>query len=150
MLVAGVAIQILVLQAFGVFGGGSPTELAPSPMPLALLYFAGLGPLAFAVPVIAFWVWGLPLFGGATVFPIRSIVLAVAAIVSSVVWLVLGDSLEYYGHAFFAISGVLVFFIIVAVAWSRRHPSFSASVSSHALLFAWLGSFAFPWLGEVP
>ena len=150
VVLAGAVVQLFVLQAFGTFGGGSPTEVAPSPMPLALLYFIGLGPLALGVPVVAFWCWGLPLFWGAKEFPARSVVLAVAAIASSAIWLVVGDASKYYSWLFFALSGGLLVLTIAAVAWCRRRPSFPANLAGHALLFAWLGSFAFPWVGEVP
>ena len=150
VLLAGAGIQLVVLQAFGVFGGGSPTEFAPSPMPLAFLYFAGLGPLAFGIPVVAFWFWGLPLFRGASAFPVRSLGLTAVALASSVTWLALGGASRYYTWPFFAVSGGFVLLGAVAIVSCRNRPSFVANVLGHALLFAWIGSFAFPWLGEVP
>lgn len=150
VLLAGAAVELLVLQAFGAFGGGLPTELTPSSMPLVLLYMVGLGPLALGIPVVTFWAWGFPLFSGAATFPLRSVVLAAAAFCSSALWLILGHASEYYDWPLFGVSGGFVFAIVFAIAWCRRRPSFLANLLGHALLFAWLGSFAFPWIGEVP
>jgi hypothetical protein len=32
----------------------------------------------------------------------------------------------------------------------RKHPSFEGSLALHTLLFAWIASYAFPYLGETP
>ncbi len=149
MVALGVALQIAVLQALGLFGGGSPSLTAPTPMPLALLALHFLP--AVALPTLAFWLWTVPLFSGATEFPRRSVVLLVVGGALSVLWFA-AAAWQRLGVGWpLPLLSVGLFLVAAALAGScRLRPSFWKNALAHWLLFAWLGSYAFAWLGEVP
>ena len=68
----GVGLLLIVLQAFGAFGGGSRTLRSTTPMPLAIVYLL-LGPISLVIPIVVFWSWSLFLFRGQTTLLYRGL-----------------------------------------------------------------------------
>ena len=119
----GIVLQVVVLAAFGVFGGGAPTITAPSPMPLFAAYVM-IGPTAFGLPVLLFWLWCVPLFRGESRFPARSTLLLVAGVIASIAWLWTGRWRDSWGPEMLLISTLLVGVTVGLVVACRRHPTF--------------------------
>jgi len=106
--------------------------------------------------MLVFWGWTLPLLKDRITIPKRTIVLYFALMALSVAWFVVGWSygVKYEGIAFTLGSALLSAALCVATgvllqrAW--RQASFLGSLVLHWLLFAWMLTFAFPYLGETP
>ena len=127
------------------------------PVPtLVLLPGLFIGPLAAAVPMIAFWVWNAGLFDGGSVVPKRSHVLLVAATVLSVLWFIVGwrDGIvaqgPRYNYSVCAINVAWILFLWLMFVRNRKaEPSFKMNLLLHWLLFVWLAWHAFPFFGEI-
>ena len=146
-------VQLVTLQAFGAFGGGSPTELSPSPMPLALLWFLLPGSVAMiilAMPAVAFLGWMFLVRTEADRMPRRSVGLFIAFGALSLAWYIVGTAWAYYDWRLLAIDAALIAATVTAVLLARSRPSMAKVIIAHTLFFSWLGSYAFPWVGEVP
>jgi hypothetical protein len=151
----------LVLPAYcGLLLAGIPTLVCPFPfltvIPPFILSSVRLSWLALTVPTLLFFSWNPGLLRGQTKVPKRSLFLLTVLTVLTGVWFVGSwhDGLEYQGRQF-------IYFTCVAnVAWvtllwagfvgGSRKPSFNTNLLAHFLLFAWLGWYAFPYLGELP
>jgi hypothetical protein len=109
-----------------------------------------------AVPSLCFWAWSFQLFGGKAGVPKRTLVLHAVVAVLSVVWFVLGwrYGLQFEGTRFtLATAAISASFAVTIsfLAWrNTRSPSYERSVAVHWLLFAWVVTYAFPYLGETP
>ena len=130
---------------------------APASLVLILPLFSDV-PLAvvLAVPPILFWAWAPHLFSGRHEVPRRTIWLFGTLVVLSIVWFVVGwkDGLQYEGLDFTvgtaAISLMCAALIALLLRRSRRSSSFEAALGATWLIFAWVLTFAFPYLGETP
>jgi len=151
-LVGGAAI------ALGFVGPwGSPSLAAPAPFPLILLGFTFVPPML--LPLIAGGVsilWSIQIAFGNPTIPVRTAVLAISIAVGSLGWFAAGwrYGLQYQGRSFVWFTALfsVLFMVLVgaAVSWGRRRPSLAASTLAHGLIFLWLFSYAFPYLGETP
>jgi hypothetical protein len=75
-------------QALGLFGGGSPSMLAPCPLPFVLIAFSPITPYGVPLILAAFaLVWCIPLLRGDDQVPRRTIVFAWLLGVTSLGWL---------------------------------------------------------------
>lgn len=154
----------LLLPAYtGLLLHGTPTLLCPLPFLTVTPAFILSSPLAgqFAraavlAPLLLFFAWNPRLCGGQMQVPKQSLMLLMIATPLSVMWFV-GSwkyGLEYQGaqytHAISVMNGVWLaaLWITLASLWHRE--SFTGNLLFHWLLFAWLGWYAFPYLGELP
>ena len=74
----------------------------------------------------------------------------VVGLAASLEWLWLGDWQSYWGAELLAISAPIATLAVLLAIACRRRPSFLVNAAAHWVIFAWLSSYAFPWLGEVP
>jgi hypothetical protein len=150
----------LILPAYlGLFISGGRL-ICPFPLvtiiPFSRLSSAQLSWLAVLVPTFLFFAWSPRLFRGQDKIPKRSIVLLGVLTVLSGVYFV--DSWTYgmhYQGAHFTYGLCLAnvgWLLLLWVAFVRglRKSSFVNNLLAHWLLFAWLGWYAFPYLGELP
>ena len=156
-LTAGALLALAAALSIGLFGGGSPTLIAPSSVVLVFPLFDNVPMfVVLAAPSLCFWAWSFQLFGGKAGVPKRTLVLHGAVAVLSVVWFVLGWSygLQFEGTSFtFATAAISAGFAVTIAFLAWRNPrstSFERSLSVHWLLFAWVVTYAFPYLGETP
>lgn len=157
------ALAIILLGALsvGLFGGGSPTLLAPAPIPHVLLMFSGIPMFASVlVPALLFVIWNPRPFtarpeGSSLAFPKRTWALLAALAAGSVAWYVAGWNLgvTYEGFRYTAfcagVSAVYFALSFVTATIATRRRNANANIASHFFIFAWLSTYAFPWFGEV-
>jgi hypothetical protein len=154
---AGILVALIAAESLGVFGGVSPFALAPAPLLFVLLLAADLPmpliPILFAA---LFWLWSRQLFKGDPAVPKRTFVLLVIAGVWSVAAFVMGweFGVRYQGRAYtvicLLINACMLAVSAILLRRAHAHPSFNLSLISHTIAFAWLGSYAFPYLGQLP
>jgi hypothetical protein len=135
--------------------------LSPLPaltiIPTFLLDAMHLQGIAVAIPSILFFSWNPSLFRGSDTMPKRSYALFAIATVLSVIWFI-GSwkyGLQYQGptytHLICALNVVWLAGLGVFLFLRRKSdPSFASNLAFHLLFFAWLGWYAFPYLGELP
>ncbi len=154
---AGFLVALITAQSLGAFGGIAPSISSPVPLLLVVPIFLGV-PVAFVVLLFVglFWVWSPSLFRGEPTIPLRTIILFAVSAVLSLASFAFGWHLgvQYEGATytvFCALLSVVLFSVCAFLLWrGRTTPSFANSLAAHAALFAWLGSYAFAYLGETP
>jgi len=159
--IAGLALLIPASMGLGLFLSGAPTVFSPLPaltvIPALLLdEWHNLGNAAVILPTLLFCLWNRQLFRGEVKVPKRSHVLLTSLAVLTAIDFVVSWkwALHYQGLKFtVAVCSVNIAwlaFLAIAFARSRRGTtSFATSLLLHWMLFAWLGWYAFPWLGEL-
>jgi hypothetical protein len=154
---AGILVALIAARSVGLFGGASPFLLAPAPLIFVLL--AAVDVPSPLIPVLfagLFWLFSLQLFRGEAAVPKRTFVLVVVAGVWSVAGFIIGwdFGVRYQGRAYtlicLLVSACMLTVSAIMLRRARMHPSFNLSLISHTIAFAWLGSYAFPYLGELP
>jgi hypothetical protein len=165
----------LVIPAWvGLFSAGVPTLYCPMPTMTVVPAFlladrletSGLAPLELQtavvlipilIPTILFFLWNPGLtFRQQSKIPKRTVGLAGLLSILTILDFVLEwkYGLQYQGtHYTIAVDTtnllwLAVLWCLVIVAWRRQ--SFWANLLCHWVLFAWLGWYAFPYLGELP
>ncbi len=146
----------LVIPAYvGTFSAGVPTLYCPLPalttLPAFFVYYA-----AALIPAALFFVWNPGLLHGKPNVPKRTVAAAAVLSVVTVVWFI--GSWEYgveFQGTRYTVRMLLINLAWLAVIWSLilsglRRPSYRKNLGLHWLMFAWLGTYAFPWLGELP
>jgi hypothetical protein len=151
--IAGCSLALVTWQSVN---ANVPEPWAPFSIFHVILGLAsGSGILVFSWATAAFWVWNPGAFNGKSDVPKRSIVLYGILAALSILHNVVGISygLRYQGKVYTVIVTSVNFALILIIAslliHSRRAPSFAKSLFFHWLLFAWLLSYAFPYLGEL-
>jgi hypothetical protein len=155
---AGVA---LALPAYwGLMLDGVPTLRCPFPtltvIPALFLSTGRLTWLAVLVPAGLFFLWTPGLFHGKADIPRRSWILLSVLTVLTVVYFAgsWGYGLEYQGKRFTygicALNAGWLVLLWTIFMWRGNKKSFTNNLILHWLLFAWLGWYAFPYLGELP
>jgi len=151
----------LALPAYcGLMLDGVPTLRCPLPtltvIPALFLSTGRLTWLAVLVPVGLFFLWNPGLFHGKADIPRRSwILLSVLTVLTAVYfagsW---GYGLQYQGKRFTygicALNAGWLVLLWTIFMWRGNKKSFTNNLILHWLLFAWLGWYAFPYLGELP
>jgi hypothetical protein len=135
---------LLVTVVWGILAGGNTMNGDLSRVASALII-----PLLF-VP------WSLPLFRGEAVIPSRSRWAALIVAVLSCAYL--GWAAQYgvrfqgSVHTFGVIgmNALIGAVLLVLYALNRRRATFTTNLLFQAVLFSWLGTYAFPFLGEGP
>ena len=149
-LVAAMSLDMLPIA-------GLPTIIAPAPVLLVIPGFLGVPPAL--LPLLAACLcamWCPQIAHGTSVVPLRTLVLSSLTAVGSVWWFVAGWTMgvQYEGRAFVhataIISTTLMLLTASALYYGRKHPTLGATTFAHTLLFSWLFSYAFPYLGETP
>lgn len=155
-LAAGAAL--LGTAWIGLFYSGVPSPLCPLPFLTtipAFLLDRAYG-LAVAIPTALFFAWNPRLLMGQSEAPRRSLALFGLALIASVAWFwaLWSDGLHFRGEwqtkLMCAANAIWVAVILIALLRQRRIKSFESNLLFHWLLFAWLGWYAFPYLGELP
>lgn len=156
-LAAGLA---LIVPAYcGLVLTGTPSLIAPFPTLTILVAFAWPGGFPWAailVPSSLFFAWRPNLLRGEIRIPQRSLALLAILTLLTIFDFVFEwkDGLHYQGSRFtyvtcaVNIGWLLLLWALFVRAW--RKPSFHNNLLAHWLLFAWLGWYAFPYLGELP
>jgi hypothetical protein len=156
-LAAALLLVAIAAHAMGVFGDGATTLKSPYPLPLTILAFVGVPVSLLAI-----------LFGGLFYFTCRrasvdkprlpkgaAVALSVATI-ASVGHFVASWSygVEYQGKAFLyscvCINAIAVLGLFSIWVLNHRSAMPLSAVAFYFALFAWLGTYAFPYLGEGP
>jgi len=153
-------LGLLIPASMGLLITGYPTILHPFPaitvLPAFFLASVHLWMAGAIVPVVIFFLWNPRLSQGETRVPKRSYVLLAVAAFLSIIWFVFGWKLglQYQGptytHWVFAINVAWIAILAVSIVRCQRANSFASNLIFHWLFFAWLGWFAFPYLGELP
>jgi hypothetical protein len=162
MLVIVLGLSLLLLAWVGLFSAGAPTLYCPMPtmtvLPAFVLLSRGARPTAAVmVPTILFFLWnpGLlvrqcPNLPGRTV-GLVGLLSALTIVDFALEW---KYGLQYRGArhtiVLYAINLLWLVALWGAIVRARRRPGFAANLLAHWILFAWLGWYAFPYLGELP
>jgi hypothetical protein len=155
--VATVCLALVVAQALGLFGGGSPSIWSPAPFLLIIPAFMGVPAVSVLFLFVAiFCVWSPALLRGESTTPRRTIVLHVVFGILSAASYASGwhYGIQYEGSRYVVtcalLSGVL-FSLCSLLLWrSHASPTFVRSLIAQVALFAWIGSYAVVYLGETP
>lgn len=149
------AFVLALLNVWSMIGSGSPTVTTPLPFPWVVLVFV-VGPAELVLPVGLFWLWGKPLFQGKATSRkrTRAAVLVIGCL--SFMWFRVGwdYGLRYQNVRYNLMTaiGSFMFAVVIALILTspRRTDRFAWSLTANFLLFAWLLTYAFPYLGELP
>ncbi len=152
-----VVVALACMASVGAFGGGSPTIFAPASFLLMLPAFSGVPlPLAIALVVAAFVLWSLQLFRGVATMPARTMALLLMAVAASTYWYVVGwhYGLKWEGREYTSVcavvSGLMAVSCAVLIWRARVVPNHRVSLAAHTLLFVWMATYGFAYLGETP
>ena len=152
-----VLVAFACCLSVGAFGGGSPTILAPASLFFVLPVFQGV-PLVLAISIFifAFAMWILPQYRGSSALPTRTLVLLGMTAFVSMLWYVIGwnfsvhvEGMPYVATCFVLSCAMLLGCALLALR-AREKPNYLVNLSAHALLFVWLATYAFPYLGATP
>lgn len=131
--------------------------MAPGSVLLVIPVFLGVPvPVVLAVFLVLFLIWSGQLFRGRPGLPRRTVILLAITMGLSISYFVASwdYGLRYQGMTYNVVCALVSALFVVSCAlvlWrARRHPSFDKSLLLHTLVFAWLASYAFPYLGELP
>ena len=152
-----VIVTLACCASVGAFGGGSPTIAAPASFLLVIPTFSGVpAPIAILLVVGGFALWSLQLFRGVGHMPVRTVVLLLVVVVASIYWYVAGwrYGIEWQGREYTTMCATLSGIIAIACAglvWRARFaPNHKVSAAAHTLLFVWMATYGFAYLGETP
>jgi hypothetical protein len=110
--------------------------------------------IAIVIPCALFFAWNPRLLFGATNIPLRSIALFALAAAFSIYWFFAAwrYGVEYQGwwHTYLMVGFNVVWIALIGFLCRRRDVSFARNLLFHWMLFAWLGWYAFPYLGDLP
>lgn len=155
VLVATAIVVLVAAQSLGLFHHGSLTLI--SPWSCVLIIPTVLGAPAWLVPFLwgaLFIGWYPALIWGAAEVPSRTVALWLAAAILSIAYFVTSwrAGVRFQGLPF----AVLVLFVNVvafstcsALLWrARNKPTSGQCLRLHVSLFAWISTYAFPYLGS--
>jgi hypothetical protein len=154
---ATLLLVAITAHALGVFGGGVTSLKSPWPLPLTLFAFFGAPRLLLAL-----------LFGGLFYFVCRraisdkprlskgaTVAFAVTTIASVGYFIASWRyGMEYQGRSFLYacvcvnVAAILVLLLILIFHYRKTAPL--SALAFYFVLFAWIGTYAFPYLGEGP
>lgn len=154
MLAVAVGLSLVLIAWVGLFSANDQTLYHPLPM-LTVVSVWTMSYAGVLVPAILFFLWIPSLFlRQQSTLPRRTIglVAILTALMLAEFETVWKAAIQYQGlHltvAFLAINTLWLGAIWWTVVHAQRRPSFGANLLSHWILFAWLGWYAFPFLGE--
>ena len=156
---AGIGASIVGLAAcfsVGAFGGSPPSLMAP--LSLTILFPVNKGvkiPVTILLQVAAYAVWSLQLFNGKGAMPKRTLWLIAVILAGSVYWYAsswnYGIKWQGYGYTVgCAVMSAALGLCCAFLAWTARTSAGPIrSVSAHTLLFVWIATYAFAYMGEL-
>jgi hypothetical protein len=154
VLFTAVGVWLIAAQSLGLFGGGSPTLVSPAAFPLTALVLSGIPQwLASVLWGGLFLAWHPALLRGVAQIPARTVALWLVVAILSAAYFAAGwhAGVRYEGALFTWTTLILNIFLSIlctALLWrARTRPSLGRSLSLHASLFAWISTYAFPYLG---
>ena len=157
VLALAVFVAALAGLSLGFAGDGVPTLSSTYPIPLVVPALFGVPPVVIALAYGAcFVLWSKQLFQSYPEIPKRSVVLFVISCVVSCLCFASGwrFGVQYQGRRYVLWTAALAFagavILTLLLVWNRRAPTFAKSAAFHAMLFAWLCTYAMPYLGEMP
>jgi hypothetical protein len=151
------AVAVTSAHSFNFTGVGPATLSSPYPIPWILLVLMGM-----PIPFLGFLVGALFFFATRSVSrgegcaPRLGAVGLIVAAVASFVWFIGGwrYGLQYQGKPYvvscLAISVAMLGLLSTLLILARRSPTWHYRLGFHFLLFGWLTTYAFPYLGELP
>jgi hypothetical protein len=155
-LVGGLALGIPA--SIGLLLKGTPSLVTPFPfltiIPAFLL--GSLYWLAVLIPSALFFAWNPQFFRAIGKVPRRSLGLLALATALTIWWFVdgWGYGVKYQGlrhtYAMAVLNAAWLVLLWLTLFRASRIQSFRQGLLFHWLLFAWLGWYAFPYLGELP
>ncbi len=154
---ATLLFTLVSAQSLGMIGNQpEPSVLVSDGLPLFIVAI-----LFFGTP------WAAVLFVGAFFLVVERIVMIndglpasmngcfvgiVALLSTSLIALSWNDGIRYQGRhytvAVALLSALFAVLLLLLVFFTRRHRSAISTLMVHFLLFAWIATYAFPWLGE--
>jgi cytochrome bd-type quinol oxidase subunit 2 len=154
------ALTLIPSTWLGLLASGVPTPICPQPaliwLPALLLSGLRLQYAAIVFPAVSFCLWHRGLFRGDTIVPRRTYFLLAILFVLNLVWIVCGwrlgvqyEGVEYMRAVCFVSLIWATFLVYYLARTKRRGSTFAANLFLHWALFAWLGWYAFPYLGEL-
>ena len=150
-------LGVIAGHSLGIGGDGYPTLSSPYPVFLVVPAFLGVPAVLLAIGFgLVFAAWSIQLLRSEATIPRRSIILfVIATILSSLVYFSGWQyGLKYQGESYvfaaLATSVIIIVVLVVLAGFNRRKPSLATSAAFHFVLFAWLATYAMPYLGETP
>jgi hypothetical protein len=151
------ALLLAPLSIRMLWGHRVPSITSPFPLPLMFPVFLGVPPLvAAAIPSLVFCAWSWPLLFGLRISARRTLLAFVLVATASALefgfnW---GYGLRYQGHRYTLTTAIfsLLFAVVTAALLIRfwRDKTTWSSLAVNFILFAWVFTYAFPYLGELP
>jgi len=162
--VVGAALIVALVGALSA-SAGTPTLFRPLSLLVAVpaLIIASMVPLSLPFLVVlaslpvafAFLAWVMPWAAGSRL-PRRSMILLACGIFLTFLHFAaswrLGTRYQGQGHTIGValVDAAWIVALLLLLQWERGAPSFGKRLLFHGALFAWLASYALPWLGEMP
>jgi hypothetical protein len=153
---AGLSLILLSAISLGLFGR-APSILSPGAILLVIPLMIWT-PVFFVIliPAVFFWLWSSYLFQGLPNLPKRTKILGYIIAALSLFYFASSWSygVRYQGLLFTivcaATSVAFVVIFIVVVRRNEKNSSFASNLLATWLLFVWVFTYAFPYLGETP
>jgi len=146
----------LCLVSFQALNTGAPKPWAPLPLSLVIPLWLGTpGIFILSLGTLAMWAWNPKAFAGTSEIPKRSfillLILTCLSVFQNIVSLPYGEKYqgEFHTIVVTAINLSLIIALMIIGIWAWRKPSFPLNLVFHWLMFAWVVSYAFPYLGEL-
>lgn len=154
---ATLILVAVTAHALGVLGDGVTTLISPWPLPFTLFAFFGVPPFLLAL-----------LFGGIFYFACRrtisdkprlgkgaTVAFAVTTIASVAYFIVSWHyGMEYQGrsllYALVCVNVAAIIGLLLILIFNHRTAEPLSALAFYFLLFGWVGTYAFPYLGEGP
>lgn len=128
----------------------------PAPFFLAFAFLGWFGVVSLFLLPVAFWAWSHQLRAGDDTIPRRSVVLFLLLSVLSLAWTIAGYPYARdfqglgYARLVTAINVSTPLLLAGILRRNRLSQRWSLAFAFHWLVFAWLGSYAFAYMGETP
>lgn len=156
-IVAGLLLTLITAISIGLLGGGCPSFIAPGSVLITLPWMLGIPlPLLIFIPAFLFWLWSPNLFRGESILPKRTKILGYATAILSSALFIKGWSYgeRFQGMQFTVVCATLsAAYAVASLICGRSNKvnrSFKSNLVTTWLIFAWIFTYAFPYLGEIP
>jgi hypothetical protein len=113
--------------------------------------------LAVLIPVIAFYLWNVRLFGGNPKIPQRTSILVLSALVLNGLYIAAayrdGVAMQGAGYTYTVCAincGWTVVLLVLLAVGRKMPPTFGMNLLLQWVTFLWLAWYAFPFFGELP